>query len=146
MKILLDTNVALDVLLKRKPFYKAGIKVLGLSKGGIEIFVSASAITDIYYITRKHLGNKKAAMNLLKNLLLCVDTAVVSGAEIHRAIALDWDDFEDAVQYASGESLTVNYIVTRNPTHFSLSALCSFCCSWYSMCDVSLPCFLLCPR
>jgi len=38
MKILLDANVALDVLLERHPFYISGLQVLGLSKGGIEIW------------------------------------------------------------------------------------------------------------
>jgi hypothetical protein len=48
MKILIDANIALDVLLERPAFYVAGTQVLGLSKGGIELFLSASTITDIY--------------------------------------------------------------------------------------------------
>ncbi|GHT71554.1 twitching motility protein PilT [Spirochaetia bacterium] len=123
MNILIDTNVALDALLERQPFYAAAANVLGLSTLGVGIFVSASAITDIYYISRKHTGSKKAAMELLKNLLLNVDAATVSGVEIRRAIALDWGDFEDAVQYAVGESLAVDYIVTRNPADFSSSSI-----------------------
>jgi len=49
MKILIDANVILDVLLERQPFYLSGAQVLSLSKGGIGIFVSASTVTDIYY-------------------------------------------------------------------------------------------------
>ncbi|GHV85531.1 twitching motility protein PilT [Spirochaetia bacterium] len=123
MNILIDTNVALDALLERQPFYAAAANVLGLSTLGVGIFVSASAITDIYYISRKQTGSKKAAMELLKNLLLNVGAATVSSAEIHRAIALDWSDFEDAVQYAAGERLAVDYIVTRNPADFSSSSI-----------------------
>ncbi|GHV75416.1 twitching motility protein PilT [Spirochaetia bacterium] len=123
MNILIDTNVALDALLERTPFYAAAAKVLSLSTLGVRIFVSASAITDIYYISRKQTGSKKTAMELLKRLLLNVGAATVSGAEIRRAIALDWGDFEDAVQYAAGESLAVDYIVTRNPADFSSSPI-----------------------
>jgi predicted nucleic acid-binding protein len=59
----------------------------------------------------------------LKRLLLNAGAATVSDAEIRRAIALDWGDFEDAVQYAAGERLAVDYIVTRNPTDFTAAAL-----------------------
>ena len=56
MRILIDTNVILDVLLKRSPFYETAIEVLKLSaRDDIQEFVSASAITDIYYIAYKNL-------------------------------------------------------------------------------------------
>ncbi|MDR1318883.1 MAG: hypothetical protein LBJ90_04590, partial [Treponema sp.] len=48
-----------------------------------------------------------------------VDNAKVSGAELHRSIALDWNDVEDAVQYTEGESLAVDYVVTRNAADFN---------------------------
>ena len=52
MKILIDANIALDVLLERQPFYISGMQILGLSKGGVELYISASTITDLYYIIR----------------------------------------------------------------------------------------------
>jgi hypothetical protein len=111
------------VFLGRLPFCEAGAAILGLSKEGIELFVSASAITDIFYITRKTLDDKQAAMSLLKNLLINVDVAAVSGDEIRRAIDLDWHDFEDALQYAVGEWLRVDYVITRNTADFASAAL-----------------------
>ena len=123
MKILIDANVILDVLLERQPFYLSGAQVLSLSKGGIGIFVSASTVTDIYYIIRREQKSKKVAMNLLKNLLTSVDIAAVTGSEIRRAMDLDWDDFEDAVQYVAGENIKVNYIVTRNTSDFNSALL-----------------------
>jgi predicted nucleic acid-binding protein len=118
MKILLDSNIAIDALLKRQPFLTSSVQVLGLSKLGIALFLSASTITDIYYIVSKALKSKKIAMSLLKNLLVSVDIAAVTGNEIRQAIGLDWGDFEDAVQYASGETIAVDYIVTRNKSDF----------------------------
>lgn len=51
MKLLIDTNVVLDVLLKREPFCEAAINVLNLAKrNDVQEFISATAITDIYYI------------------------------------------------------------------------------------------------
>ena len=119
MKILVDANVALDVLLERHPFYIRGAQILGLSKGGIELFISASTVTDIYYIIRRELKSKETAISLVKKILENVDIAAVSGSEIRRALDIDWGDFEDAVQYAAGESLAVDYIVTRNTSDFS---------------------------
>jgi len=55
----------------------------------------------------------------LKNLLTNVDIAAVTNNEIHRAIALDWSDLEDAVQYTAGETIAVDYLVTRNTSDFS---------------------------
>ena len=60
---------------------------------------------------------------MLKKLLLIVDIAAVSNSEIRQAIDLDWNDFEDAVQYAVGESIKVDYIVTRNISDFTSSKL-----------------------
>jgi len=123
MKILLDSNVALDAVLIREPFYNSAEKVIGLSQGGIGLFISASAITDIYYIVRKSTGNKKTAITLIKNLLENIDIAAVTGNEIREAISLDWGDFEDAVQYAAGETIAVDYIVTRNKSDFASAIL-----------------------
>ena len=119
MKILIDANVALDILLERQPFYISGIQILGLSKGGIDLYISASTMTDLYYIIRKEIKSKEKTMLLIKNLVANVDIAAVSGSEIRKAIDLDWDDFEDAVQFAAGEKLNVDYLVTRNISDFT---------------------------
>ena len=123
MKILIDTNVAIDVLLENQPFLASSVKIIGLAELGIKLFLSASTITDIYYITSKVKKSKKIAMLLIKDLLESVDVAAVTGNEIHQAVSLDWSDFEDAVQYAAGESIAVDYIVTRNKADFASAAL-----------------------
>lgn len=81
MKLLIDTNVVLNVLLKRKPFYENGAKVLKLSsREDVEEFVSASAITDIYYIAYRTMKDRVSVRKLLENLLKIV--SVASGVEI----------------------------------------------------------------
>jgi len=123
MKILVDSNVAIDVLLERDTFYTSALKVFGLSKGSCEIFVSASTITDIYYIVSSLKKSKEIAMASIKNLLAMVDVAAVTSNEIRQAVNLDWGDFEDAVQYAAGESIAVDYLVTRNKKDFASATL-----------------------
>lgn len=90
MKILIDTNVILDVLLKREPFYKVAIEVLQMAKiNTVQEYVSASAITDIYYLACRQLKNKEQARGLLKELLTIVSVAGVSEKEIVNALKLE---------------------------------------------------------
>lgn len=119
MKILIDTNVILDVLLKREPFYHEGAKVLNLSrKDNVKLFISASAITDIYYIANQTLRNKMETKNLLSKLLKVVSVASVSENMIKNALELPWRDFEDSVQYSVALLQEMEGIVTRNPNDY----------------------------
>ncbi|GHV80766.1 hypothetical protein AGMMS49944_25570 [Spirochaetia bacterium] len=86
-------------------------------------FVSASAVTDIYYIACRELRDKKLVMARIKLLLKTVDIAAVTGVEIRRAIDLSWADFEDCVQFTAGERLAVRYIITRDPGGFAGSGI-----------------------
>ena len=118
MRILIDTNVILDVLLKRSPFYETAIEVLKLStRDDIQEFVSASAITDIYYIAYKNLRDKAAVRELLKKLLLIVSVAGV--LEEEKALELEWNDFEDSVQYSVAALNEMDGIITRNVKDYS---------------------------
>ena len=98
MKYLIDTNIILDVLLGREPYYDDSAKVLNLSgKKNITLYVTASSITDIYYIANKTLRNKEEVKAQLIKLLKVVFIAGVSEDEIRNALALSWRDFEDSV-------------------------------------------------
>ena len=124
MRVLIDTNIALDVLLKRTPHYEKSASVLVLSeKREIEAYISAAAMTDIYYITQKALKDKLATINLLRKLVKVVNVAAVTSDSVHQALTLEWDDFEDSIQYAVAETLLVEYIITRNPQDFTNSSI-----------------------
>ena len=124
MKLLIDTNVVLDILLRRGPYYDSAAKVVVLSeKGFINCYVSASAVTDIYYIAQRELKNKESIIDLLTKLFMTFRIVAVSEASIHEALGLRWDDFEDCVQYTSGKSINVDYIITRNIKDFAKSQI-----------------------
>lgn len=119
MKILIDTNVVLDVLLKREPFYGSGAQVLILAqRNDIKLYVSASTITDIYYIANRSIKNKEKVKMLLENLVKVVMVASVSEREIKNAFTLLWEDFEDSVQYSVAFLQKMDGIVTRNPKDY----------------------------
>lgn len=115
MKVLFDTNVILDLLLNRQPFCEMSARVIDLSaRKTIEGYISASAITDIYYIAYKTLRDRSKVSSLLERLLKIVSVAGVTETEILEALKSGWNDFEDAVQYFSARNIAVSYIVTRN--------------------------------
>ena len=124
MKVLIDTNIILDFILRREPYYKNAAKINILSeKGYLTAYISASAVTDIFYIAKKELENKEKALELLKNLLKIICIASVTEDNIHEALDLKWEDFEDSVQYVAGKSISAEYIITRNPTDFENSRI-----------------------
>ena len=107
MNVLIDTNVALDVLLQRQPFFEhSQLVLLAAEHKYVTGFISASAITDIFYITNKSLKDRAATYKLLREHLMgTVSIAAVDGDHILRSLDLEWDDFEDCVQYTVGESV-----------------------------------------
>ena len=119
MKLLIDTNVVLDVLLRREPFFRTAAEVLNLTqRDEVREYVSASAITDIYYIANKQMKDRDAVRDLLKRLLMIVSVAAVSEREIQNALNLAWGDFEDSVQYSVALLNEMDGIVTRNPSDY----------------------------
>ena len=122
MKLLIDTNVVLDVLLRREPFCDAAAEVLSMAqRENIREYVSASAITDIYYIASRQIKDRTAARELIKRLLTVVSVAAVSEREIKNALSLMWTDFEDSVQYSVALLNEMDAIVTRNPNDYRQS-------------------------
>ena len=119
MTILIDTNVVLDILLNRQPWYTNAAVIFGLTQQKrIKSYVSASAITDIFYFVQKENG-KNTARVALKRLLQVFYPATVTDRNIFHALELEWEDFEDSVQYTVGEGLSVDYIITRNTQDYS---------------------------
>jgi predicted nucleic acid-binding protein len=121
MTVLIDSNVALDVLLNNAGLVAGSRALLDLAaKKRFIGYVSASAVTDIFYISQKKLG-KKTAKEAIKHMLQIYCVATVTDTDIYHALDLTWDDFEDSVPFTVGESLSADYIVTRNTQDFSSS-------------------------
>lgn len=121
--ILVDTNIILDIVLERVPFVEQAVQLLQKTQdSGIEIFLSATTITDLYYIIRKAKG-KDVAIKFLKNLLAFVEIASVDKNVILQALESDIADFEDAVQENSAINENISTLVTRNEADFRNSTL-----------------------
>ncbi len=123
MKLLLDTNIVLDVLLKRQPYRDFALKIFTwIEKGEISGYLCGTTVTTIDYIVRKHMG-ADAAKQCISSLLTIFDIAPVNRSVLLNALALDFPYFEDAVLYESANAVSVDGIVTRNLADFKNSTL-----------------------
>lgn len=126
MKLLLDTNIVLDVLLKRQPYGDFALKIFAwIEKGEISGYLCGTTVTTIDYIVRKHLG-ADAAKQCISSLLTIFDIAPVNRSVLLTALALDFPDFEDAILHESANAVCVDGIVTRNIADFKKSVLSVF--------------------
>lgn len=122
MLVLFDTNIILDVLEKRLPFYDSSKSVLeSCVFGNVTGYIALHSISNIYYILRK----RYSAADRRKLLLDILDLLQVAGAN-HESVrnALqreDFSDFEDCLQDECAKQIHADYIVTRNTNDFSAS-------------------------
>ena len=124
MRVLIDTNVILDVLQKREPFFMDSYRALRRAlENDAECLISASAATDIFYVLRKSLGSAQQAKEHIDQLAQVVSFADVQGMDIHTALMRAMPDFEDAVVDAVAERSGASYILTRNIKDFTGSVV-----------------------
>ncbi len=118
MKVLLDTNIIVDVALERQPYFGDSETVLSLvEQGQIEGYISASTFSDLYYIIRKDKG-RNLTLEFLREISTFCQVATVNQDAINMALAANFKDFEDAIQYSSAVVNNLDVIVTRNCEDF----------------------------
>ncbi|WP_291016311.1 PIN domain-containing protein [Faecalibacterium sp.] len=121
MKVLIDTNIILDVLCKRPDFYEDSAKIFKLCEvKKISGVISALSIPNIMYILRKELDADKTR-EILDSLMLIFSVADLKTDDLKKAADMRFKDYEDAIQSACATRIKANYIVTRNIKDFSES-------------------------
>lgn len=109
-----DTDIILDVLARRMPFYQSAALLFSLAeRGELKIYVSALSFANLHYILRKNLPAHKT-VETLKNLRKLVSVLPLDDSIIARALDAGFRDFEDAIQYNTAISKGVAYLITRN--------------------------------
>ena len=121
MRVLVDTNVVLDVLLAREPFLEDALGVFASGEAGaLELLLSTDAISTVFYIVRKNQG-AAAAREAVAKLLDMVRLVALDERAVMRAMLLDFTDLEDALVVAVAEREGARLIVTRNGADFANS-------------------------
>jgi len=123
VRAFIDTNVIVDVIAKREPFFADSQDVLALcALRELEGMVSDLTFCNVAYVMRKQLGNAqlREGLHALKGFLTIVP---VGEAAISAALANERADFEDAVQLESALAAGAETIITRNKRHFEGAAI-----------------------
>lgn len=123
MKILLDTDVVLDFVLQRQPFFAEADEIFArLANNVFNGFVSSITPINIFYIARKQFGNEQTKQ-AITDLLLSVKVCLVNEKIIKSALTSAIDDYEDAVQHERALAENLDAIVTRNIKDYKNSSI-----------------------
>ena len=122
MVVLIDTNVLLDYLLTREPFYEdAKDIVVACTEGKAKGCIAAHSISNMFYILRKDYSIKERR-EILSNLCLIFDVEGIDKEKILAGLQNeDFTDFEDCLQDECAKQIHADYIITRNTDDFSNS-------------------------
>ncbi|MEE1378244.1 MAG: PIN domain-containing protein [Oribacterium sp.] len=124
MKAVMDTCIIIDALQNRQPFCEDAQKIFLLcANDEFEGFLTAKAITDIYYLTHRQLHNDKATREIIVKLCKLFSIVDTSSLDVINALSSEVSDFEDAVMIESAVRYGVDCIVTRNMKDYSKSSI-----------------------
>ncbi len=119
IQALFDTNVILDIALERQPFFKEASKIFDLIDEGVIIGnVTATTITDIYYVSRRSKGHRDS-LDFIRGLTAVVDIIGIDKKSVIKSLDSNLDDFEDAMQASAAQLNEIDIIITRNQKDFN---------------------------
>lgn len=121
MKVLIDTNIILDVLCNRSEFVENSAKIFKLCEvKKIDGYISALSIPNIVYIMRKELNSEKIK-DVFAALSLIFTIIDLKADDTKKAAFMNFKDYEDALQSVCAARMKMNFIVTRNIKDFANS-------------------------
>ena len=122
MKVLIDANVALDVLWNRERF-QSSLDVWQFCESGVITgYISALSVANMVYIMRKELNPEKIQI-LTKRVFSAFSVAALRARDLKLAAEMGFTDFEDALQSVCAARVGADYIVTRNTRDFAGSVI-----------------------
>lgn len=123
MKVLIDTNVILDILCNRKEFVADSLQVFQCCEAQhITGYISALSIPNIVYIMRKELDPERIR-EILHILTMVFSVVELRKVDLLKAAELPFDDYEDAIQSVCAARVWADYIVTKNGNDFANSSI-----------------------
>ena len=122
-RIFLDTNIMLDLLGERYPYYEAVAKIASLAdRGKISIYVSALSYATVNYFLTKY-EDQKTARTKLRKFKVLSEISNLDASILERSLNSDFADFEDAIQYHCALKSKCSIILSRNQKDFKLSQI-----------------------
>ncbi|WP_165045223.1 PIN domain-containing protein, partial [Adlercreutzia sp. ZJ138] len=119
MRVLLDTNVLIDLYTQRPPDDDIAQKLLVMREfGDAELWVSAKSFTDVFYVLRKTY-NSELIQNAFNESYPWLEICTIDVSDIHLASSRKWDDFEDCLIDICAEKIKADFLLTRDESCFS---------------------------
>ena len=123
MKLLLDTNIVLDLLMDRPPFSEYAAELFAkVESGEVVGYLCGTTITTVYYLASKAIGTRKA-MAETRKLLTLFEIAPVHRVVLEMALQAGFNDFEDAVVHEAACHVGVDAVITRNLKDFKMARI-----------------------
>jgi predicted nucleic acid-binding protein len=119
VRIFLDTNILLDIVEQRAPFFVASRQVLErCDVHGFDLFLASHGLATIFYLTERKAGNA-AALTVIHQILGFAEVAPLGDAEARSALGFGIADYEDALQAAAAAACAADWLITRDATGFA---------------------------
>jgi predicted nucleic acid-binding protein len=120
VRVLIDTNIVLDYLLEREPFLQDAEGLFqAIGSEQVVGYVTATTLTDIFYIARRQTQSVERARQVVSITLTVMEICPVDRTVLEVALTSGLRDFEDAVQIACASTQNLDGIVTRDIQDFS---------------------------
>ncbi|MCI0412885.1 PIN domain-containing protein [bacterium] len=118
MKILLDTNILLDVATDRKPYSESSSLLLDwCEQRAGSAYIAWHSVSNLYYVLRAA-GSERNARAFISELLCFVRVAETDNSSVVFALQLPLKDLEDSLQVAAAVLCRAQYLITRNKKHY----------------------------
>lgn len=117
MRVFLDTNVLLDVYLKRAGEPGSARVIAACGEPWNEGFVAVHTLSNAFYLIERQ-RTRAEAWEFIRDVLAWADVAEIGRSDAARTQQMGMSDFEDALQIAAAESCRAEVIVTRNTGDF----------------------------
>ena len=128
MRAILDTNVVVDVLQRREPWFQdAAVIFRAIANKQVTGCLTAKQIADLHFFSRKQFKGEEnvdaRARQVVGKILSLFELIDTLGIDCQNALGINNGDYEDAILIESAARAGVEYIVTRNPAHYKTSSV-----------------------
>lgn len=128
MRAILDTNVVMDVLQRREPWFQDGAVIFrAIANKQVTGCLTAKQIADLHFFSRKQFKGEEnvdaRARQVVGKILSLFELIDTLGIDCQNALGINNGDYEDAILIESAARAGVEYIVTRNPAHYKTSSV-----------------------
>lgn len=123
MRVFIDTNVLIDIMAMRQPYYQHAAALFALAEmNELQLVYSSTTVANSFYILRKNYSSAKLA-EAFENQRAVAEIAGVSSSDIYAALSARWIDGEDSIQHQSALSAKCDCILTRNTKDFEKASI-----------------------